>query len=130
MNNIQGAAAGTNSITVSFSGTPNWEELRVLEYGGLDTQDPFDSGNGGYGTGTTANTGSITTAYPNELLVESPVWANAGTTPGANFRWLPLAYPGACDWPADRIVTSTGSYSDAPTQSPSGLYLTQIAGFH
>src|SRR5262249_17459182 len=52
--NIAAAAAGTNTVTVTFSGSANYPDLRILEYNGADPVAPLDVTSAGTGTGTTS----------------------------------------------------------------------------
>ena len=59
--NIKAAAAGTNTVTVTFNTATPYVDVRALEYSGLDPVNPFDVGTSASGTGTTANSGTVTT---------------------------------------------------------------------
>ena len=45
-------AAASNTVTVTFSAPAQGPDVRVLEYSGLDTGNPLDTGAGNAGTGT------------------------------------------------------------------------------
>ncbi len=66
--NIAAAAAGKNTVTVEFSESAPYVELRALEYSGADPVSPLDVAVGVTGTGTTASSGAITTTSANDLL--------------------------------------------------------------
>ena len=59
--NIKAAAAGTNTVTVTFSASTPFVDIRALEYSGLDLVNPFDVGISASGSGTSANSGTVTT---------------------------------------------------------------------
>ena len=48
--NIAAAAAGANSVTVTFSGAAVYPDVRIAEYPGIDPVNPFDGGVGAAGT--------------------------------------------------------------------------------
>ena len=58
--NIKAAAAGTNTVTVTFNTATPYVDVRALEYSGLDPVNPFDVGTSASGTGTTASSGTVT----------------------------------------------------------------------
>ena len=49
--NIKAAAAGTNTVTVAFSTSTPFVDIRALEYSGLDPVNPFDVGTSASGSG-------------------------------------------------------------------------------
>ncbi len=44
--NITAAAAGANTVTVKFSTVANYPDMRILEYSGVDTNNPLDVATG------------------------------------------------------------------------------------
>ena len=74
--NIKSAAAGTNTVTVTFNTATPYVDLRALEYSGLDLVNPFDVGTSASGTSNSANSGAVTTTAAHELIF------GAGTTTG------------------------------------------------
>ena len=74
--NIKAAAAGTNTVTVTFNTATPYVDVRAAEYSGLDPVNPFDVTTSASGTGTSANSGTVTTTAANELIF------GAGTTTG------------------------------------------------
>src|SRR5205823_13016363 len=71
------AAAGANTVTVTFDKAVSYADIRILEYGGLDRTSPLDVSKSAAGTGSTANSGAATTTFATELIL------GAGTTTGA-----------------------------------------------
>ena len=59
--NIKSAAAGTNTVTVTFNTATQYVDIRALEYSGLDLANPFDVGASASGTSNSANSGAVTT---------------------------------------------------------------------
>jgi hypothetical protein len=76
-NNIAGAPAGGNTVTVTFSSAQPYVDLRISEYGGLSPMNPVDVASSSSGTSNSATSGTVTTSGPNELLFA------AGTTIGS-----------------------------------------------
>ena len=62
--NIKAAPAGTNTVTTTFNTATPYVDIRALEYSGLDPVNPFDVGTSASGTGTSANSGTVTTTAP------------------------------------------------------------------
>src|SRR6266852_7017702 len=66
--NVVAAAASANTVTVAFNAAVPYPDVRILTYRGLDTVSPVEAVAGAVGTGTTTNSGSVTTANANDLL--------------------------------------------------------------
>ena len=67
--NIKAAAAGTNTVTVTFSAATAVSSTSArLEYSGLDPVNPFDVGASASGTSTSASSGAVTTTAARELI--------------------------------------------------------------
>src|SRR5213080_1669080 len=108
--NIASAAAGANTVTVTFSVAAVFPDIRIAEYSGLDTANPLDVAVGAQGTTTaTSNSGSVTTTNGNDLLVGANVVQSITTGAGAGFTNRIITTDG--DILEDRVVTVTGSYS-------------------
>ncbi|MFL6604625.1 MAG: fibronectin type III domain-containing protein [Steroidobacteraceae bacterium] len=123
--NIAGAAAGANTISVTFSGPVSYPDVRILELKGIDTTSPFDVGVGAYGNGTALNSGGLTTTGPNELLVASGYVQHTQNGVGAGYTKIL-----ASDWNLveDAIANVAGDYSATSTSS-SGYWVMQLAAF-
>ena len=108
--NIASAAAGANTVTVTFSVAAVFPDIRIAEYSGLDTANPLDVAVGAQGTTTaTSNSGSVTTTNGNDLLVGANVVQSITTGAGSGFTNRIITPDG--DILEDRVVTVTGSYS-------------------
>jgi glucose/arabinose dehydrogenase/chitodextrinase len=125
--NIRSAAAGGNTVTVTFNQAAAYVDLRIAEYSGLATTSPFDVGTSATGaSGGTANSGSVNTSASDELLVGAGMTAGVFTGAGTNFTQRVITSPDA-DILEDRSVSAIGGYSaTAPT---SGAWVMQIAAF-
>jgi chitodextrinase len=125
--NILPAAANTNTVTVTLDDTSNYVDLRIAEYKGIGTASPLDKVAVRTGVGTSANSGSATTKYANELLVGAGYSGATITGPGSGFtRRVTTANTNILE---DRIVSSLGTYSATATVSPSVFWIMQMVTF-
>ena len=124
--NIKSAAAGTNTVTVSFNQAAVFIDLRVAEYSGLATTSPFDVGRSAAGNAATASSGTAATTAASELLVGGGTTTGGFSAAGSNFTNRVITIPDL-DILEDRIVTTTGSFAAfAPVN---GDWVMQIATF-
>ena len=126
--NIKAAAAGTNTVTVTFSASTPFVDIRALEYSGLDPVNPFDVGTSASGSGTSANSGTVTTTAASELIFGAGMTTGVFSAAGANFTTRIITNPDA-DIAEDRFVTSTGRYSAAAPLGDSAAWVMQVATF-
>jgi Fibronectin type III domain len=124
--NIAASAAGTNIVTVTFTAAVSYPDVRILEFSGVSTSNPLDVVSGAIGTGTTLNSGALTTTASNDLLVASGYGQNtensgagSGYTQILRSSWNPVE---------DAILTAAGSYSATSTM-PSGYWVMQQVAF-
>ena len=66
--NIVSAAAGTNTVTVTFSTAAVYPDVRILEYSGADPNSPVDVTAANTGNSAASSSGSATTTDPIDLL--------------------------------------------------------------
>ena len=125
--NIVSAAAGTNTVTVTFSAAAVYPDIRILEYSGADPNVPVDVTAANSGNGTTSSSGSVTTTYPSDLLFGANTVTSATSGPGSGFTQRLLTSPDA-DIAEDEMVTATGSYS-ATAPLSSGAWIMQMVAF-
>ncbi len=125
--NIASAAAGANTVTITFSNSVIDPEVRIAEYSGLDTSNPLDGSVGASGTGLTQSSGALTTTNANDLLVASNGLFSVTTAEGSGYT-LRLT-SGFGEIIEDEVVTATGSYSAGSTQQSSGYWLMQLVAF-
>ncbi len=98
----------------------NYPDIRIAEYSGIDPLNPVDKTVSGAGTGTTSNSGSVTTTNPNDLLVGANYVTTHSTGPGTSFTQRVITNPDGSIL-EDRIVTTTGSYNaTAPSPTAAG----------
>jgi len=120
-------AAATNSVTVTFNATVPYPDVRIAEYAGIATVAALDVATGASGTGTTSNSGPVTTTNANALLIAANVVQTVTTSAGAGFTSRMITSPNG-SLLEDRIVTTTGTYS-ATASTNGGAWVMQIAAF-
>jgi hypothetical protein len=125
--NIGSAAAGANTVTVTFSGAAVFPDVRIAEYRGLDPASPFDGGIGAMGTSTTSDSGALTTTGANELLVGANMVTNVTSAAGTGYTSRVITSPDG-DIFEDRVVTAAGSYN-ATAPVSGGSWVIQIVAF-
>ena len=123
-NNVKAAAANANSVTVTFSAAANYPNVRVLSYRGLDPAAPVEAAVGAGGSGTTSNSGSLTTTNANDLLFAANCVSSTTKAAGTGFTSRIITSPDS-DIAEDRIVTAAGTYSATATMS-SGAWVMQL----
>ncbi len=124
--NIKAAAAGTNTVTTTFSAATPFVDIRALEYSGLDPVNPFAVGTSAAGTGASANSGTVT-APAGALIFGAGITGGVFSTGGANFTTRIITFDG--DIAEDRIVTAAGPYSATAALSGSAGWVMQVAAF-
>ena len=91
--NIKAAAAGTNKVTTTFNTATRYVDIRALEYSGLDRVNPFNVGTSAAGSGTSANSGAVTTTTPGALIFGAGIATGDFSTAGANFTTRIITTP-------------------------------------
>ena len=122
-------AGGSNTVTVTFNQAATKPDVRILEYSGADTSNPFDVSAGASGNSNIADSGFVNTHAANELVVGGHMIANNTTVmAGAPFTPRVITSPDS-GLAADRLVNVPGSYhSWAPLKS-SGAWVDQVVTF-
>jgi len=126
--NISAAAAGANTVTVTFSVAAAFPDIRIAEYSGLDTVNPLDVSSGAQGTTTsTSNSGSVTTTSANDLLVGANLVQSTTTAAGTGYTNRRITQDG--DILEDRLVTVTGSYNATAALDKVQPWIMQMVAF-
>ena len=125
--NIKAAAAGANTVTVTFSASTPYVDIRALEYGGLDPVNPFDVGSSAAGNSTSASSSAVTTTAASELIFGAGMTGGLFSAAGATFTNRIITQD--ADIAEDRVVTTAGSYSTTATLTPSASWVMQVATF-
>ena len=66
--NIVAAAAGANTVTVTFSTAAVYPDIRILEYSGADPNNPVDVTAASSGNSASSSSGSATTTNATDLI--------------------------------------------------------------
>jgi YD repeat-containing protein len=125
--NIVSAAAGANTITVTFSTAAHFPDIRIAEYSGLAAANTFDVGTAAIGSGTTANSGLATTTGGTDLLVSADMTTTGTANNGTGYTLRVLTSPDG-DVVQD-TTASAGNYQATATITPSGTWIMQLAAF-
>ena len=123
---IAAAKAGANTVSVNFSSPASTVDFRILEYSGLDTNNPFDvsAGSNGESTDTTV---VLTTTNANDVIIGANLVETAASA-GAGFNSRILTSPNA-DIVEDESATTAGSYTVNASVRPEGLWIMQAVAF-
>jgi hypothetical protein len=126
--NIAAAAAGTNTVTVTFSIAAAYPDIRILEYSGADPASPVDVTAAASGSSATSSSGTVTTTNAADLLFGANLVQTLTTGPGPSFTSRVLTAPDG-DIAEDRMVSVVGPYSATAPVSPAGQWIMQLVAF-
>jgi hypothetical protein len=126
--NTKPAAPGSNIVTVTFDRPVAYPDIRILEYSGLDRNNPFDTGVSASGNGGgTASSGNLTTRFANSIVIGAGMTNGGFTGAGQGYAMRVMTSPDA-DMVEDRPASTTGTY--AATAPVNDVWLMQAAAFH
>ena len=125
--NITAATANGNTVTVTFTASTPYPDIRIAEYSGIDPSVPVDVTAAGQGTSGTSSSGAVTTGSANDLLVGANLVGQHSTGPGAGYTSRIITSPDG-DILEDQIVSATGSYS-ATAPLSGGTWIMQMVAF-
>ena len=126
--NIVAAAEGTNTVTVTFSTAATNPDIRILEYGGADPNNPVDVTAAANGNSTSTSSGAVTTTNATDLLFGANLVYTLTTGPGNGFTGRVLTSPDG-DIAEDRMVSVAGSYAATAPLNQSGPWVMQMVAF-
>jgi hypothetical protein len=126
--NIIGGAANTNTVTVRFTVSAQYADIRILEYSGLDPVNPVDVTAAAIGTSATSSSGSAVTTNANDLIFGANMVSTANAAAGAGFTSRVITVPDS-DIAEDRIVSAAGNYSASASLTGSGPWVMQMVAF-
>jgi hypothetical protein len=126
--NIAGATAGTNTVSVTFTGPAVFPDIRILEYSGIAVTSPVDVTTASSGNSTSSSSGAVTTTNANDLIIGANLVQTATTGAGSGYTSRMITSPDA-DIVEDRVVTATGSYTATAPVAPSGQWIMQLVAF-
>jgi len=125
--NILGDGVTPNTITVTFNQSAEAPDLRMLEYSGLDPNNPLDTGvASAAGNGTLADTGPCSTTSAVELIVAAATVGNAVLAAGPGFTTVD--YTAIGDNAEHQITSAIGS-CEAQTATAAGNWVIQAVSF-
>jgi uncharacterized protein YjdB len=122
--NILAAAAGTNTVRVTFATAAAYPDIRILEYRGADSINPVDVTAANTGNSATSSSGSAITTSPSDLLFGANTVFASTIGPGSGYTSRLLTPFG--DIAEDQLVMATGSYSASAPLSASGPWVMQM----
>lgn len=120
-----GIAAGSDTVTVTFSQAATYPDVRVLEYEGVAS---LDVTAGKSGSSASASSGAATTTGANELIVGANTVATAFETAGSGYTVRVVTSPDS-DAVEDKTATTAGSNNAKATLNESGPWVMQMAAF-
>ena len=126
--NISAAPAGGNTVTVTFSGTAAYPDIRILEYSGISLTSPVDITSSGTGNSASSSTTAVATTNANDLLFAANMVYTQTIGPGTGFTTRITTSPDG-DIAEDRLVAATGSYSGSATLNTAGPWVMQMVAF-
>jgi hypothetical protein len=126
--NIAAAGAGANTVKITFSRNAAYPDIRVLEYSGVDRNNPIDVTAARTGNSATSSSGSAITTHANDLLFGANLCQTGTPGPGSGFTSRFITQPDS-DIAEDRMVTVTGSYSATAPVNPAGPWIMQMVAF-
>ena len=83
--NIVAAAAGANTVTVTFSTAAVAPDIRILEYSGADPNNPVDVTAASSGNSASSSSGSATTTNATDLIFGANLVQTLTSGPGSGF---------------------------------------------
>jgi hypothetical protein len=116
--------AGSNTVTVNFTTSANYPDVRILEYAGVSTLDVTASATG---NSATPSCGPVTTTAASELVFATDTAGPSNSGPGAGYTQRVIDAFGSLA--EDEIASSTGSYSASASLQSSGDWVIQMATF-
>ena len=124
--NIATATANSNIVTVRFSANARYADIRILEYKGVDPNNPLDVATTATGR-SSVSAGSATTTGANDLVLAANLVQTVSGGPGAGFTQRMLTYDG--DIVEDRITSAAGTYNATSAVYPSAQWIMQMVAF-
>jgi len=126
--NIAAAAAGANTVTVSFTVAAAYPDIRILEYGGMDSLSPVDVTASATGSTATSSTPAVVTANASDLLLAANTVLTWTTGAGTGWTSRVITSPDG-DIAEDRVVSTAGSYSATAPLGGAGAWVMQMVAF-
>jgi hypothetical protein len=130
--------SSASNVTVTLSGSTNWQLANVSEWSGIASTNPVDASTSSSGTATSFAAGPITTTVAGDLVISdawtsfTPGFTTAQNSTTAGYTALNQTTAGGAyyrAWGAYQVDASTGPISAGWTGPGSGFYATAIAAF-
>ena len=125
---INAATAGTNVVTVQFSGAVPYGDVRAAEYSGIDPVDPLDTSASATGSGATASSGNLTTTDPSEVIFGAGMTTGLFTG-GSNGFTARIITPTDGDIAGDEFVSTVGTYAAVADDDGGAIWVMQAVAF-
>ena len=125
---IAAAAAGANTVTVTFSVAAQYPDIRIIEYSGADLNNPIDVTVGNTGSSTTSSSGAAITTNSTDLLFAANIVATYTNSAGNGFTSRMITSPDG-DLIEDRMTTAAGSHSATASLDSAGPWIMQMVAF-
>jgi hypothetical protein len=125
--NIVHAAAGRNTVNVSFNVAVARADVRIVEYHGIDSRQPLDGAVGEAGYSEIATSGSATTWNKNDLLVAGTVTSHGVMGPGPAYTQRLM--DDNAEILGDSSTATSGTYSASARQKATGWFVMQLVAF-
>jgi len=123
------ASSGTNTVTVTFSQTAHYPDVRILEYSGINNTNPVDVVTAQtQSASTTSTSGVVATTNPLDLLVAANSIQSVTVGADATFTERVHSSPDG-NIVEDRVVTAPGLYSASATLNGVGAWVMQMVAF-
>jgi hypothetical protein len=120
------SAAGSETVTVTFSASLPYRRLNILEYSGIATSSALDGSAENIGATGTADSGSDSTSVANELIFGYGLQDAGDITAGTGFT--PRTEADGYDQTEDKNGVTAGSYN-ATFGGSSARWIAQMATF-
>ena len=120
------ATSNGKTVTVNFNTPASGVDLRVLEYSGLDTNDPFDAAAGASGIGTSSAV-ALNTTNASDVILGANIVETSTASAGGGFASRIVT--SAHDIVEDGKVTNAGSYSVNASLGSAGYWVMQAVAF-
>jgi hypothetical protein len=122
------AGAERNTVLVDFALPVSRADVRAVEYSGFDPMAPLDAVAENSGNGSSATSGTATTAWPSELVVGAGSTTGLFAAAGTSFTLRAITSDG--NLLEDRQVPAAGSYAAGAALPYSVNWVMQVATFH
>ena len=126
--NIGAAAAGGNTVNVSFTVPADFADIRILEYAGLDPLSPVDATASATGSSATSSTPAAVTSNAPDLLFAANTTRSVTTGAGAGWTSRVITNPDG-DIAEDRTVAVAGSYDSTAPLGSADAWVMQMVAF-